>query len=1050
MELHELTLLWQQGRFEELESAVTGVGQDLPLFAAAQYTVLRASVEKLDFPRAGQVIADFERSKACRGDWKIVYDCWKIFLPILSEQQEDINGVIGVFEQRISESAAGTFVFAVLNDLLANIIKYGIAMGQLSALRKNDGIRYAEWAINAYGQAGFPVERLNKIRGLIQTVRTKPFPSPDKAVEIAYTLLNEVAVQPLQSGYIQLSLAEMAFEKAHTAVVTEEVLQGLIARFDEAENSLKIGGHIDPVMLIYNHIGQLLLRYGYDQGISFLEQAVERYQKIGWLANAHSCLLSIADWYLHHGDEANYQPARSSAEELGLRLHLKLPLFIKAIGEIDSAYRRGEIGKGRELYAEAYEEFSGNHLRNQLDILQANNLLKINRTEEALVIYLDMAKRYEPLQLSSWLADAYYHLATQYNVRRPQLAKEILLLAIRIDDELEDLQASVPRIQLMVDALVQEQRQTTGKVEITAEIDYWLNEGFRRLRGENTVTAFKLTGAMLQTKGQAYFYCGRYDEAKKYYNGAKALFTGAKLVSSLAFLYSQESLLFLQTARSLGSIKLYDESISLLRQSSQYFEEMGYILETARYHFLTGVSYYESARLEGAENKRADRYLSAEHHFEDAYQTLSKQIQLIDRSEGVSRQESMIAFVKDGVKIFEQGFQMNWVWTKDYWAALKWLDRLKSQALLESIAARNHVAQTGAIPVGAMQMGQSDGDLQDFEDMVRQRLKAHELVITYYVSAESVVVFGMRSDWNKPQAAVVQVHSEAVRKVQDRFFSNKFDGLLGMVRTGTEQRWQSLNGLIKPVLDWSDEGDIIRIIPHDILHDLPLHALWFEDKKYLIERNPVCYHFSLSMIAAEGVRANDPVNFNPVEIFGDSRENLSFARREAEEIGGLFHVQPHLGKLVTLGRVKEAIARAGLLHLSGHGMLSDQGGLENGMLMADGEVLKAADLFVLATNASLVVLSGCETGVSQRFAGDELMGLIRGFLYAGARRLIVSQWKVNDESTSEFFRKFYQYLGRPTNKMTTVAALRQTMIDMKRSGAHFYYWGAFKLIGNYS
>src|SRR6185369_10862023 len=94
--------------------------------------------------------------------------------------------------------------------------------------------------------------------------------------------------------------------------------------------------------------------------------------------------------------------------------------------------------------------------------------------------------------------------------------------------------------------------------------------------------------------------------------------------------------------------------------------------------------------------------------------------------------------------------------------------------------------------------------------------------------------------------------------------------------------------------------------------------------------------------------------------------------------------------------------------------------------------------------AELTVLSACETGMSGVWEGDELLGLAGGFLYAGTPSLVVSLWTVNDRSTSQLMRTFYEGLGHHPSKSH---ALREAMLEVKKSFPHPYYWAPFILLG---
>jgi CHAT domain-containing protein len=98
--------------------------------------------------------------------------------------------------------------------------------------------------------------------------------------------------------------------------------------------------------------------------------------------------------------------------------------------------------------------------------------------------------------------------------------------------------------------------------------------------------------------------------------------------------------------------------------------------------------------------------------------------------------------------------------------------------------------------------------------------------------------------------------------------------------------------------------------------------------------------------------------------------------------------------------------------------------------------------------ADLLVLSACQTGISESLAGDEFAGLAQAFLYAGARSVLVSLWSVQDTSTADLMTAFYTNLSNGSNK---AQALTQAMGTVR---AHTqwqlpYFWGAFVLIGDW-
>ncbi len=106
--------------------------------------------------------------------------------------------------------------------------------------------------------------------------------------------------------------------------------------------------------------------------------------------------------------------------------------------------------------------------------------------------------------------------------------------------------------------------------------------------------------------------------------------------------------------------------------------------------------------------------------------------------------------------------------------------------------------------------------------------------------------------------------------------------------------------------------------------------------------------------------------------------------------------------------------------------------------------LSLFDLYQLSLPVELITLSGCSTGLNVVAAGDELIGLARGLLHAGAQSLILSLWDVHDKSTAEFMTVFYGLLSSGTSKSE---ALRATMLELRSRYPHCYQWAPFILVG---
>lgn len=155
--------------------------------------------------------------------------------------------------------------------------------------------------------------------------------------------------------------------------------------------------------------------------------------------------------------------------------------------------------------------------------------------------------------------------------------------------------------------------------------------------------------------------------------------------------------------------------------------------------------------------------------------------------------------------------------------------------------------------------------------------------------------------------------------------------------------------------------------------------------------------------------------------------------------------------------VSGLLAKYRILHFATHGLLDNRHPELSGLVLSlvdekgtrrDG-FLKLQDVYDLRLAADLVVLSGCDTGLGEEINGEGLLGLTRGFMYAGASRVIASLWSVSDLGTSVLMSRFYRYLL--TDKLTPAAALRAAQLSMWRDPqwSSPYYWAAFQIHGEW-
>ena len=261
---------------------------------------------------------------------------------------------------------------------------------------------------------------------------------------------------------------------------------------------------------------------------------------------------------------------------------------------------------------------------------------------------------------------------------------------------------------------------------------------------------------------------------------------------------------------------------------------------------------------------------------------------------------------------------------------------------------------------------------------------------------------------------------------------------------GAQKQLQQLHQLlIAPIQAEIAPFRQLVIVPHTaVLHYLPFHALYDGDH-YLIEQHEISYLPAASLLHYQ----QRPSTTGDIITFGYSCDGrLPHAPQEAEAVARLLNGRAHTEQSATLHQLQQSARHAQLLHLATHGDFNQDNPLFSGLTLADGQ-LNTLDIFHLRLTASLVTLSACQTGRSVISGGDELLGLMRAFLYAGSASLLLSLWRVSDESTLHFMMSFYEHLAAGKSKVAALRLAQQQFSQTSSALAHPYYWAPFFLVG---
>lgn len=261
---------------------------------------------------------------------------------------------------------------------------------------------------------------------------------------------------------------------------------------------------------------------------------------------------------------------------------------------------------------------------------------------------------------------------------------------------------------------------------------------------------------------------------------------------------------------------------------------------------------------------------------------------------------------------------------------------------------------------------------------------------------------------------------------------------------------------LAPALPPPGDGHELLIVPHGSLHYLPLHACTVGNAplsaQYPIEYAPsaAVWHGPWSTLDSERAIEEAPAEGEndgalpagaEVVLVGPPEGRLAGADREIELLRARFPGARVLaGKTSTVAGVLAELSSAHLIHFATHCQFRPDRPELSGLELTDGW-LRVADLAGLKLQARLVTLSACATGPGQVRAGDEVIGLLRGFLSAGASKVLASLWPVSDEETLAFMGRFYSWLDR----VPAATALQRTMEEIRAGDSHPYTWAPFVL-----
>jgi CHAT domain-containing protein/tetratricopeptide (TPR) repeat protein len=345
---------------------------------------------------------------------------------------------------------------------------------------------------------------------------------------------------------------------------------------------------------------------------------------------------------------------------------------------------------------------------------------------------------------------------------------------------------------------------------------------------------------------------------------------------------------------------------------------------------------------------------------------------------------------------------------------------------------------------------------------VRASLSPAEVLLEYLVTDDRVMIFALTTDTVRVFTSPISVENLASRvRVAHDFVANP--------QAGDDSADAVLASLYETLLGPARRAGILGdarpliVVPYGVLTYVPFAALRDDTRhRYLIQDHVVSY---LPAAAALPALRSARVRARPLDggsltaaAFAPDPEGLPATRREAMAVGRVVPgARVLVGSSATEASLRAALRSVALVHVAGHGVMNASNPMFSRIRLAPGNGspeddgrLEVHDLLDLSVTSRLVFLSGCETGVgtawSSGFArGEDYATLAQAFLFAGARSVVATLWRVEDDGAATFAERFYRQLMTAPPAVALAAAQRETLADPRYRSP--YHWAAYSLSG---
>ena len=479
------------------------------------------------------------------------------------------------------------------------------------------------------------------------------------------------------------------------------------------------------------------------------------------------------------------------------------------------------------------------------------------------------------------------------------------------------------------------------------------------------------------------------------------------------------------------------------------------------------------------------RIAEQEGNKKEAFEFYERAVELIERHRStINIEASKIGFVGDKQAVYQSLIKSLYN-DQQYEKAFEYVERSKSRALVDLLAGKQdfsvkiadkeeHLRSVIALndrveaETIALDNPTNKSQTRGIAIQVKRDLQREAPELASLVTVNPIPISGIQSLIPKGEALVEYYYSGKdiyvfvlsasglqSEKISSEGLFNEVAAFRKSLETPGSQQTKKLGRklyqrLFKPLEAALNERNLI-VVPHGVLHYIPMNAL-HNGKDYMIDHFNIRLMPSASAMKYLREQRNDKkggvLAFGNPDL-GDPANDLAFAQKEALEVTKTWaNSKVFLRKEATEDALRRYCGNYNYIHFATHGEFSPDSPLQSAILLApdanSNGLLTVDKLYSMQLGANLVTLSACETGLSKVANGDDLVGLTRGFLYAGSSSIVASLWQVDDLATSYLMIRFYKHLQKKDKR----DALRKAQLETRKKYPHPYFWASFQLTGS--